>query len=77
MNTNKKNARIMEDPKISIKAQISSSLFKQLKDLSLCFLIVIATFFYLAQPLNAEEGISGNLVSVKWMRKILKIPMSW
>jgi 3-mercaptopyruvate sulfurtransferase SseA len=37
-----------------------------------CFLPAIAVCLHLAQPLMAQEGIKGNLVSVNWLEKNLK-----
>ena len=44
------------------------------KVLKSCILLAMAGFLLLAQPLIAEEGISGNLVTVQWLEKNLKNP---
>src|SRR5258705_12038217 len=45
-----------------------------LKSLRYCFLLAVAGGLLLAQPLMAEEGINGNLVTVNWLEKNLKNP---
>jgi thiosulfate/3-mercaptopyruvate sulfurtransferase len=44
------------------------------KSLRYCSLLAIAVCLFLAQPLLAEEGINGNLVTVSWLEKNLKNP---
>src|SRR5579872_1502348 len=39
-----------------------------------CFVFALAGLLLLAQPLMAQEGIKGNLVSVHWLEKNLKNP---
>lgn len=36
------------------------------------FLFAVTSFLFLSQPLMAEEGIKGNLVTVSWLEKNLK-----
>ena len=43
-----------------------------LKVLSYCFVFAVVACLLLAQPLMAEEGVKGNLVSVNWLEKNLK-----
>jgi thiosulfate/3-mercaptopyruvate sulfurtransferase len=45
-----------------------------LKSLRYCFLLAVAGCLLLAHPLMAEEGINGNLVTVKWLEKNLNNP---
>jgi 3-mercaptopyruvate sulfurtransferase SseA len=61
MNTNKMSVRILEDLKINV-----------MKILKYCFLLSFAVCILLLQPLMAQEGIRGNLVSVAWLEKNLK-----
>jgi thiosulfate/3-mercaptopyruvate sulfurtransferase len=59
MNSNKKNAKV-------------TGLLYLLKVLRYCFLLAAAGCLFLAQPLMAAEGITGNLVDVDWLEKNLK-----
>lgn len=72
MNTNKKTARTSEDVKINAKMKLSTPKFAFLKVLRVCFLLFVGVSILLVQPLIAQEGIKGNLVSVNWLEKNLK-----
>lgn len=72
MNTNKKIARTSEDIMINVKMKHSTPQAVLLKVLRVCFLLFVAVSLLLEQPLMAQQGIKGNLVSVNWLEKNLK-----
>ncbi|HEY4613388.1 MAG TPA: rhodanese-like domain-containing protein, partial [Bacteroidota bacterium] len=51
--------------------KLSTPRVDMVKVLSSCFLFVVASCLLLAQPLMAQEGMKGNLVSVNWLEKNL------
>lgn len=48
--------------------------FSRSKGLKSCFIPAVAGCLLLAQALPAQDGISGNLVTVQWLEKNLKNP---
>ena len=72
MNTNKKTVRILEDLKFYSNVKYSTPRVVMLMIESHRFLTTIAFCLLLIQPLVAQEGIKGNLVSVTWLEKNLK-----
>ena len=72
MNTNKTTTRTLEDLKFNEKMKLSTLQVNQIKVLGHCILLTIAVCLLLVQPLKAQEGIKGNLVTVNWLEKNLK-----
>jgi len=72
MNTNKKTARISDDLKINAKMKLSTPKLALLKVLRVCLLLFVGVSLLRVEPLMAQEGVKGNLVSVNWLEKNLK-----
>jgi len=51
---------------------MSTAIMRDNMSKGLLFLLAVASCLLLAQPLMAQEGINGNLVSVSWLQKNFK-----
>jgi thiosulfate/3-mercaptopyruvate sulfurtransferase len=64
--------KILEDSKIIAKVKLSKLKVDMSKVLSYYILLSVVVCLLMVKPVNAQEGIKGNLVSVNWLNKNLK-----